>query len=57
VVLAQHTLAEEPVYRVQYGRIVGGTQFEVRVDAQTGVASRVPTRLSVSPSDLARGSP
>lgn len=51
VVLAQHELADTPVYRVQYGRIVGGTQFEVRVDAKTGVASRIPRRLSAAPCD------
>lgn len=55
VVLAQHEFADQPVYRVQYGRIVGGTQFEVRVDAKTGVASRVPSRLSMTPALVGRG--
>ncbi|MGH2379485.1 MAG: hypothetical protein ACRDGT_13585, partial [Candidatus Limnocylindria bacterium] len=54
VILAQDVDAEKPMYRVQYGREVGGIQRELRIDARTGSTSLPPEEILPTAASHAR---
>jgi ABC-type dipeptide/oligopeptide/nickel transport system permease subunit len=54
LVLVQDAGTDRPLYRVQYGREVGGTQIEARVDATTGSSSIPREHLAADAASRAR---
>jgi ABC-type dipeptide/oligopeptide/nickel transport system permease subunit len=54
VILAQDIDAEKPMYRIQYGREVGGTQRELRIDARTASTSLAAEEILPTAASLAR---
>ena len=45
---------KKPMYRIQYGREVGGTQRELRIDARTASTSLAPEEILPTAASLAR---